>query len=78
MSRTPRERLTDIANAVDRVRRAVQVLQQAEAEKAEDAAELAFDALLYRLVVIGEAVKVPDPGSGVRQLLDADGRAVSW
>lgn len=58
MSRTPRERLTDIANAVDGVRRAVQVLQQAEAEKAEDAAELAFDALLYRLVVIGEAVKV--------------------
>ena len=54
MTRTPRERLTDISNAVDGVRRAVQALEQAEAGKAEDAAQLAFDALLYRLVVIGE------------------------
>lgn len=57
MSRTPRERLADISNAVDGVRRAVQALEQAEADEAEDAAQLAFDALLYRLVVIGEAVK---------------------
>lgn len=57
MSRTPRERLTDISNAVDGVRRAVQALEQAEAEKAENAAQLAFDALLYRLMVIGEAAK---------------------
>ena len=35
----------------------MQALQRAEAEGAEDAAQLAFDALLYRLVVIGEAVK---------------------
>lgn len=57
MSRTPRQRLTDISEAVDGVRAAVQALQRAESEKAEDAAQLAFDALLYRLVVIGEAVK---------------------
>ena len=57
MSRTVRERLVDISNASDGVRRAVEALERAEAEKAEDAAQLAFDALLYRLVVIGEAVK---------------------
>lgn len=57
MSRTHRERLADISEAADGVRRAVQVVERAEAEKAEDAAQLAFDALLYRLVVIGEAVK---------------------
>ena len=54
MSRTPRERLTDISNAVDGVRGAVQALEQAEADKAAGAAQLAFDALLCRLVVIGE------------------------
>lgn len=57
MSRTPRERLADIADAADGVRRAVQALEWAETDKVEDAAQLAFDALLYRLVVIGEAVK---------------------
>lgn len=35
----------------------MQALQRAEAEEPEDAAQLAFDARLYRLVVIGEAVK---------------------
>jgi uncharacterized protein with HEPN domain len=57
VSRTARHRLADISEAVDGVRAAVQALQRAEAEEAEDAAQLAFDALLYRLVVIGEAVK---------------------
>lgn len=57
MSRTAKERLADISDAADGVRRAVQALERAESEKAEDAAQLAFDALLYRLVVIGEAVK---------------------
>ena len=37
--------------------RAVNALEHAEASDAEDEAQLAFDALLYRLVVIGEAVK---------------------
>jgi uncharacterized protein with HEPN domain len=33
------------------------MLEQAEADGRDDEAQLAFDALLYRLVVIGEAVK---------------------
>lgn len=57
MTRSPRDRLADIAEAARRVGRAVDVLEQAEARGAEDEAQLAFDALLYRLVVIGEAVK---------------------
>lgn len=57
MSRTANQRLADISEAVDGARAAVQALQRAEAEEAEDSAQLAFDALLYRLVVIGEAVK---------------------
>ncbi|MGH3304700.1 MAG: hypothetical protein ACRDOK_24110, partial [Streptosporangiaceae bacterium] len=58
MSRTTRERLADLNNAADGVRRAVEALERAESQKAEDDAQLAFDALLYRLVVIGEAVKM--------------------
>ncbi len=57
MSRTPQERLRDISEAAEGVRKAVQALERAEAGSAEDEAQLAFDALLYRLVVIGEAVK---------------------
>jgi uncharacterized protein with HEPN domain len=57
VSRTPRDRLADIVEAAARVSRAVDALEHAEASDAEDEAQLAFDALLYRLVVIGEAVK---------------------
>lgn len=57
MSRAPRERLADIAKSAVRAARAVSALEQAEAAGAEDEAQLAFDALLYRLLVIGEAVK---------------------
>jgi len=57
VSRTARQRLADIRQAVDGVQAAVQALQRAEAEEADEAAQLAFDALLYRLLVIGEAVK---------------------
>jgi uncharacterized protein with HEPN domain len=57
VSRTPRERLGDISEAAEGVRRAVQALERAEGGGAEDEAQLAFDALLYRLLVIGEAVK---------------------
>jgi hypothetical protein len=39
------------------VSRVVDALEHAEASDAEDEAQLAFDALLYRLVVIGEAVE---------------------
>jgi len=57
VSRTPQDRLADIVEAAARVGRAVDVLERAEASEAEEEAQLAFDALLYRLVVIGEAVK---------------------
>lgn len=57
MTRTPQERLADISEATDRVSRAVAALARAEAEGSDDEAQLAFDALLYRLVVNGEAVK---------------------
>lgn len=39
------------------VGKAVEALEQAEADSNDDEAQLAFDALLYRLVVIGEEVK---------------------
>jgi uncharacterized protein with HEPN domain len=57
VSRTPRERLRDIHDAAAQASRAVTALERAEAASAENDAQLAFDALLYRLVVIGEAVK---------------------
>jgi hypothetical protein len=37
VSRTAKERLADISDAADGVRRAVQALERAESEKAEDA-----------------------------------------
>jgi uncharacterized protein with HEPN domain len=57
VSRTPQERLTDISDAATQVGKAVEALERAEADGNDDEAQLAFDALLYRLVVIGEAVK---------------------
>lgn len=57
MSRTPHDRLTDINQSAAGVRKAVEALERAEADAAEDDAKLAFDALLYRLMVIGEAIK---------------------
>jgi uncharacterized protein with HEPN domain len=57
VTRTSSERLADIGAAAERVSRAVAAMERAEASGSEDEAQLAFDALLYRLVVIGEAVK---------------------
>jgi uncharacterized protein with HEPN domain len=57
VSRSPSQRLADICEAAERVNRAAEALERAEADGSEDEAQLAFDALLYRLVVIGEAVK---------------------
>jgi uncharacterized protein with HEPN domain len=57
VTRTSSERLADIGAAAERVSRAVEAMERAEADGSEDEAQLAFDALLYRLVVIGEAVK---------------------
>lgn len=57
MSRTTRERLTDIRNAAARAQRAVNAMERASAAGDDDEEQMAFDALLYRLLVIGEAVK---------------------
>ncbi len=57
MSRAPKDRLTDISEAAAGARKALEALDRAEADSADDQAQLAFDALLYRLLVIGEAVK---------------------
>jgi uncharacterized protein with HEPN domain len=61
VSRTPKDRLTDISEAAVGVRKAVGALERAEDGDDQEEAQLAFDALLYRLLVIGEAVKaLPD------------------
>jgi uncharacterized protein with HEPN domain len=50
-------RLADIATAADRIATAERVLEDAERIGSFEQAAMAFDALLYRLLVIGEAVK---------------------
>jgi uncharacterized protein with HEPN domain len=57
VTRTAKDRLADISEAAVGVHKAVEALERAEASDAQDEAQLAFDALLYRLLVIGEAVK---------------------
>ena len=56
MSRAPRDRLTDILESAARSQRAVEALERT-ADGTGDEEQLALDALLYRLLVIGEAVK---------------------
>jgi uncharacterized protein with HEPN domain len=50
------QRLGDILSAVDRIKSAERQLSGAGQTSDEAAAEVAFDAVLYNLVVIGEAV----------------------
>ena len=57
MSRTPTERLEDIIERVTRATAAEAQLDAAEALRDETAAATAFDAILYDLLVIGEAIK---------------------
>jgi uncharacterized protein with HEPN domain len=57
VTRTVKDRLADISEAAIGVRKAVDARERAEADDAQEEAQLAFDALLYRLLVIGEAVK---------------------
>lgn len=57
MSRAPRERLADIRDSAARAQHAVDVMERASASGDDDEEQMAFDALLYRLLVIGEAVK---------------------
>ena len=47
MTRTARDRLADIRDAAVGVRKAVEAMERAEADDAQEEAELAFDALLY-------------------------------
>jgi uncharacterized protein with HEPN domain len=57
--RAPRDvsqRLRDILTAVDRIKSAERQLSGADQARDEAGAEVAFDAVLYNLVVIGEAV----------------------
>ena len=64
MSRPSHERLRDILERIDAIRIAEDLLVVAEAAKEEGLARTAFDAILYDLLVIGEAIKaLPD---GVR------------
>ena len=57
-SRTDVERLGDIIDRIDRIKFAEIVLIEAEEEEDSwEEAQVAFDAILYDLLVIGEAVK---------------------
>lgn len=51
------ERVDDIAEAIARIREAETLLDRAEAADDERASNVAYDAILYRLLVIGEATK---------------------
>ena len=72
MSRSPRERLADIQESAARALRAVDAMERARASGDDDEELMAFDALLYRLLVIGEAVKALPP-----DLLDREPK-VPW
>jgi uncharacterized protein with HEPN domain len=61
VSRTAQERLADIRDATARAQRAVDAMERASASGDDDEEQMAFDALLYRLLVIGEAVKALPP-----------------
>jgi uncharacterized protein with HEPN domain len=72
VSRTPQERLADIQESAARAQRAVDAMERARASRDDDEEVMAFDALLYRLLVIGEAVKALPPA-----LLDLE-QTVPW
>jgi len=55
------ERLGDILAAVSRAKQAERHMVVAEAANDEDAINMAFDAILYNLVVMGEAVNALPP-----------------
>lgn len=61
MTRSERERLADILAAIDRIKDAEAMLVAAEDVGDEVTARVAFDAVLYSLVVIGEAVNALPP-----------------
>ena len=53
-------RIEDILDRIRRITFAEAQLTISESESSEEVAEMAFDAILYNLVVIGEAVKSLD------------------
>lgn len=55
--RTEKERLEDILERIERIKFAEIVLLEAEEDDDWEEASVAFDAILYNLMVIGEAVK---------------------
>ena len=55
-SRGTTQRIDDILAAIVRIKRSEAKLIEADEEGDEDSAQVAFDAVLYNLVVIGEAV----------------------
>jgi uncharacterized protein with HEPN domain len=66
-SREVRQRLTDIVTAIARIRQAERLLFEAEHANDEASLQIAFDAVLYNLVVIGEAVKALPAGVASRR-----------
>ena len=61
MSRDPCDRLVDILERIDAARIAERRMAAAEAASDDEMASMAFDAVLYDLLVIGEAIKaLPD------------------
>jgi uncharacterized protein with HEPN domain len=57
VSRTPRERLADVLDAIRKARIADERLQAADAADDLELVEAMFDAVLMNLMVIGESVK---------------------
>jgi uncharacterized protein with HEPN domain len=55
--RTEKQRLEDILERIERIKFAETVLMEAQEEDDWEEASVAFDAILYNLMVIGEAVK---------------------
>ena len=61
MSRTPRERLTDVLDAIRKARIADERLQAADVADDLELVEATFDAVLMNLMVIGKSVKATPP-----------------
>lgn len=57
MSRDPCDRLDDLIERIDAATRAERLLEQAEASNDQELASTLTDAILYDLVIIGEAIK---------------------
>lgn len=57
MSRDPCDRLDDLIERIDAATRAERLLEQAEASNDQELVSTLTDAILYDLVIIGEAIK---------------------